>query len=69
MGKGLLIAFEGIDGTGKTTQLQYLARALRERGYGVVETREPTNGTYGKKIRAISEGFPGKEGAYCHSGR
>lgn len=53
MKKGMLIAFEGIDGTGKTSQLQELANYLRHKGKDVVETREPTDGPYGKKIRAL----------------
>jgi len=51
--KGLLIAFEGIDGTGKTTQMEMLAEALRQRGLRVVATREPTDGQYGRKIREL----------------
>jgi len=51
--KGILIVFEGIDGTGKSTQLNLLAEALLERGYPVITTREPTNGTFGKKIRSL----------------
>lgn len=51
--KGWLIAFEGIDGTGKTTQIALLAEALRQRGLSVVVTREPTDGPYGRKIREL----------------
>ena len=51
--KGLLIAFEGIDGTGKTTQIELLAEVLRQRGLRVVATREPTDGQYGRKIRQL----------------
>jgi len=51
--KGMLIAFEGIDGTGKTTQIRLLAEDLRSRGLIVVETREPTDGRYGQKIREL----------------
>jgi dTMP kinase len=51
--KGLLIAFEGIDGTGKSTQIRLLADKLVERGLGVQTTREPTNGYYGGKIRQL----------------
>lgn len=53
--KGVLIAFEGIDGTGKTTQIALLAEALRQRGLSVVVTREPTDGQYGRKIRELYE--------------
>jgi len=51
--KGLLIAFEGIDGTGKSTQLELLAEYLRTKGHDVITTREPTDGPYGMKIRAL----------------
>ena len=51
--KGVLIAFEGIDGTGKTTQIELLAEVLRQRGLTVVVTREPTDGPYGRKIREL----------------
>lgn len=51
--KGRLIAFEGIDGTGKTTQIALLAAELRSRGHEVVASREPTNGIYGQRIRAL----------------
>lgn len=51
--KGVLIVFEGTDGTGKTTQLQLLNRYLQNKGYPVVTTREPTDGQYGQKIRSL----------------
>lgn len=51
--KGLLIVFEGTDGTGKSTQLELLAAVLLERGLPVVTTREPTEGQYGQKIRQL----------------
>ncbi len=51
--KGLLIVFEGTDGTGKSTQLELLAQLLEEEGVDVVSSFEPTNGAYGKKIRAL----------------
>ena len=53
MNKGLLIVFEGIDGTGKSTQLSLLAEYLREKGFAVIETREPTDGQFGQQIRAL----------------
>jgi dTMP kinase len=50
---GFFIIFEGIDGTGKSTQLHLLAEKLKQLDYAVVSTREPTNGPYGKKIREL----------------
>ena len=39
--RGLFIVVEGGDGAGKTTQLALLNKALRDRGYRVITTREP----------------------------
>lgn len=50
---GLLIVFEGTDGTGKTSQRDLLATALGDRGYPVVVTKEPTDGDYGRQIRQL----------------
>ena len=50
---GKLIVFEGTDGAGKSTQLQLLANHLKQNGFDVVSTFEPTNGQYGQKIRAL----------------
>lgn len=50
---GLLIAFEGIDGSGKSTHLPRLAAYLRSQGHTVVETREPSSGVHGRRIRAL----------------
>ena len=50
---GLLVAFEGIDGTGKSSQLQALAAYLRSRGCQVITTCEPTDSSYGRKIRQL----------------
>jgi len=49
--RGLLLAVEGIDGTGKSSQVRLLAESLREEGYPVVVTREPTDGPHGRRIR------------------
>jgi len=51
--RGYLIVFEGIDGTGKTTQCQKLVEYLEGRGFPVVRLREPTQGIWGQKIRKI----------------
>lgn len=54
MKRGTLIVFEGIDGSGKSTQLRRAAAVLRGRGLDVVETGEPTKGTWGRKIREMA---------------
>lgn len=54
MNGSALIALEGIDGCGKTTQLPAIAEALRRRGADVVETREPTDGAWGRRIREMA---------------
>jgi dTMP kinase len=51
--RGLLITFEGLDGSGKTTQLRLLAQRLRAAGRGVVETAEPGGSRVGLAIRRI----------------
>lgn len=51
---GLFIVFEGIDGSGKSTQAARLAQSLEALGYDVVLTREPTDGPWGRRIRDIA---------------
>jgi dTMP kinase len=51
--RGKFITFEGLDGTGKSTQLHKLALALRAAGHEVVETREPGGTATGEKIRRV----------------
>jgi len=51
MGRGLFIALEGIDGTGKSTQARRLAGWLEGRGREVILTAEPSPGPLGELVR------------------
>lgn len=56
MGRGCLIALEGVDGAGKTTQAMSLAAILARFGRRVLFTREPTFGPAGLRLRAYLSG-------------
>ena len=56
MKKNLFIALEGIDGSGKSTQVKLLAQALTEAGQKVYTTFEPTDGHIGLLLRRILKG-------------
>ncbi len=53
MDRGLLIVFEGIDGTGKSTQCRMLAELLSAKGIPNISLAEPTRGKWGMKIRQL----------------
>jgi dTMP kinase len=59
--KGLFLTLEGIDGSGKSTQCQRLAAALRAAGYDTLVTREPGGSPGAEDIRRlVLEGDPDK---------
>jgi dTMP kinase len=51
--RGKFITFEGLDGVGKSTQLENLAGWLRERGLDVITTREPGGTILGQNLRSV----------------
>ena len=51
--RGKFITFEGIDGSGKSTQLRLIASDLRFRGLNVLTTQEPGGTPLGRKLREI----------------
>jgi dTMP kinase len=53
MPRGLFITFEGLDGSGKTTQINRLAAWLKKRGLRRVMTRQPGGTATGDRIRAL----------------
>jgi dTMP kinase len=57
----VLVAFEGGEGTGKTTQVVALATLLRARGLDVVETFEPGDSSAGAQVRRIVLGWDDAE--------
>ena len=54
--RGLLIALEGVDGTGKTTNIGPAISYLKAKGLDAVKTSEPTSGKIGSLVRFILEG-------------
>ena len=68
MKKGYFITFEGVDGCGKTTQLELLADYLRDiKDYCVIETREPGAKGLGQKIREILLNYDGEVSSQCET--
>ncbi|MDE7329814.1 MAG: dTMP kinase, partial [Clostridia bacterium] len=61
--KGKLIAFEGCEGSGKSTQLRLLSGFLTERGVDFIVTREPGGSEISEEIRKII--LNGKNTAMC----
>lgn len=53
MSKAKFITFEGVDGAGKSTHLEWFANALRQRGIDLLVTREPGGTPLGEQLREI----------------
>ena len=51
--KGFFITFEGIDGSGKSTQIRKLAKFLEDDGFDIIMTREPGGSVGGEEIRNL----------------
>jgi dTMP kinase len=51
--RGKFITFEGLDGVGKSTQMENLAEWLRQRGLDVITTREPGGTQLGQNLRTV----------------
>jgi dTMP kinase len=58
MSKAKFITFEGVDGAGKSTHLEWFANALRQRGIDLLVTREPGGTPLGEKLREILLNHP-----------
>jgi len=58
--RGLFISFEGVEGAGKTTNIQYIAEKIRSAGHEIVLTREPGGTDLSEAIRnlLISKSYP-----------
>ena len=54
--QGNFIVFEGIDGSGKSTQAALLAQHLQSEGIPCIQTREPTDSPAGRLIRSVLTG-------------
>ncbi|MFA9379973.1 MAG: dTMP kinase [Acetanaerobacterium sp.] len=61
--RGRLIVFEGLDGSGKSTQLALLEKELKLRGRRIYVTREPTDAAVGGLIREALAGQAQRSGA------
>lgn len=64
---GLFITFEGIDGCGKSTQMNLLVEYLNSKGIETLITREPGGVGLGEKIREILLNYEGEVSSNCES--
>jgi len=56
--RGVLVTFEGVEGSGKSTQMRRLARWLRRHGHPIEVTREPDGTALGVGVRRLFEHRP-----------
>ncbi len=61
---GLFVVFDGPNGVGKTTLVNEVATQLRQQGYNVLATKEPTRSPLGQFVRNAEEKCRGKTLAY-----
>ncbi len=54
--KGTFIVFEGIDGSGKSTQINRLSDKLKSKNHAVYQTFEPSDGSVGSMVRQMLKG-------------
>jgi dTMP kinase len=59
MGHGLFITLEGIEGAGKSSNIEYIKELLQRHGREIVITREPGGTELGERIRALLLDTPG----------
>lgn len=52
-GNGKLVVFEGLDGSGTTTQVSMLAEYLKDKGFSVIKVEEPGGTPLGRKVRDL----------------
>lgn len=58
--KGIFVTFEGPNGVGKSTLLNGVARQLIQRGFDVIQTKEPTSSPLGQFVRSAEENYQGR---------
>lgn len=59
MDQGLFITLEGIEGAGKSSNIEYIKQLLQQHGRDIVVTREPGGTELGERIRALLLNTPG----------
>ena len=53
MKRGTFISVEGIDGAGKSTNVEFIRKYLQDKGYAAIVTREPGGTVIGEEIRKL----------------